>query len=117
MANNRITRIRKVRPHVTGEVQCVECGHRWDIKRDGADIRAAERVALAEECPGPCQWKKRVPKTKLGTVRMRRCADCATRCQCTWVICPHEADVGGETDPAKAMWLCDGCVSDRAADI
>lgn len=114
---NRITRqFRKVRPHVTGEVECVDCGHRWDVERDGADICAAKRAALAEKCPSP-HHPRRVSKTRLGTVKVRRCADCGDRCQCTWDICPYEADVGGETDPAKALWLCEDCQSNRAASI
>lgn len=60
--------------------------------------------SLKEERPA-----RRVPKTKLGTVRVRRCADCTTRCRCTWMICPCEAELGGETDPARAMWLCEDC--------
>ena len=125
---NRITRqFRKVKPHVTGEVQCIECGTRWDVERDGTDIRAAKKVALAEECPRlrnhPNAFpphnstRKKTPKTKLGTVRVRRCAECATRCPCTWDICPYAADVGGVTDPAEALWLCEDCVSSRAGAI
>lgn len=90
--SNRITRqFRRVRPHVTGEVQCIECGHRWDFEMDGADIRAAKRAALAEGCPAP-HHPRRVPKTKFGTVRVRRCADCTVSQRCTWMICPHVRD-------------------------
>ncbi len=185
MANNTISRpLRRVKPHVTGEVQCVDCGHRWDVKRGGLDIRAAEKAALAEECPGPnhppgpasvvmtagikrtirrllegeyqnlrrttaerlaglglaVQRARPMHKTsmcyplhperfaerceelgilrpELGTVRDRRCADCGQHQRCEWDICPYEAGVGGVTDPARAMWLCEQCQSERAASI
>lgn len=114
---NRITRqFKKVKPHVTGEVECVECGHTWDVERDGTDIRAAKKEALAMPCPFP-HHPKRVPKTKLGTVRVRRCVDCGAKCRCTWTICPYAEDLGGETDPATAMWLCEDCYGERAHSI
>ncbi len=69
------------------------------------------------KAPAPSVKENRIPKTKLGTTKVRICVDCKYRVVCTWTICPYAAEMGDETDPAKAMWLCDDCQSERAAAI
>lgn len=54
---------------------------------------------------------------KLRTVKIRKCKDCGERRECIWDICPYDADVNNETDPDKALWLCDDCRGLRADDI